>query len=351
MSFTVHNEIHLNRKFNALLFAGLGFLFFLLLLADLFLGSVHLSVPQVFDSLMGNGRDAMFDTIIWKFRIPKATTAVLAGIALSVSGLQMQTIFRNPLAGPYVLGISSGASLGVALVILGFSGLFHSASLSYLNRWTMVGAAWIGAASVLAVISVLSFRIRDIMTILILGMMFSGAASSVVTILQYFSNESLLKSFVIWTMGSLGGISQNDLWVLFLALVPGIILAIITIKPLNALLLGETYSITLGVNIRKVRVLIFISTCILTGTITAFCGPIGFIGVAVPHLCRMLFRTASHSILIPASALVGASVLLASDIISQLPGSDITLPINSVTALVGIPVIVWIVIRNQRHLS
>jgi iron complex transport system permease protein len=152
-------------------------------------------------------------------------------------------------------------------------------------------------------------------------------------------------------MGSLGGISQNDLWVLFLALVPGIILAIITIKPLNALLLGETYAITLGVNIRKVRVLIFISTCILTGTITAFCGPIGFIGVAVPHLCRMLFRTASHSILIPASALVGASVLLASDIISQLPGSDITLPINSVTALVGIPVIVWIVIRNQRHLS
>lgn len=347
----MQNEIQVNRKFNALLFAGLGFLLFLLLLADIFLGSVHFSISQISDSILGHNADSMLNTIVWKFRMPKAITAILAGIALSVSGLQMQTIFRNPLAGPYVLGISSGASLGVALVILGFSGLFHSASLTYLNRWTMVGAAWIGAASVLAIISVLSFRIRDIMTILILGMMFSGAASSIVTILQYFSNESLLKSFVIWTMGSLGGISQNDLWVLFVALMPGFVLAILTIKPLNALLLGETYAITLGVNIRKVRILIFISTCILSGTVTAFCGPIGFIGVAVPHLCRMLFRTASHSILIPASAIVGASVLLASDLISQLPGSDITLPINSVTALVGIPVIVWIVIRNQRHLS
>lgn len=334
-----------------MLFAGLSFLLFLLLAADLLLGSVHISISQFFNTLSGHSANVLSNTIIWKFRLPKALAALMAGMALSISGLQMQTIFRNPLAGPYVLGISSGASLGVALVVMGFSGAAFSSLSGYLGRWTMVGAAWVGSASVLLIILLLSFRIRDIMTILILGMMFSGATSAIVTILQYFSSESLLKSFVVWTMGSLGSISQSDLWILAVSLLPGIVLAVITIKPLNALLLGEMYATTMGINVRRVRILIFISTSILTGTITAFCGPVGFIGVAVPHLCRMMFRTASHSILVPASALVGAIVLLASDLVAQIPANDVTLPINSVTALIGIPVIIWVVIRNQRYFN
>ncbi|MDE7443826.1 MAG: iron ABC transporter permease, partial [Muribaculaceae bacterium] len=273
-------------------------------------------------------------------RMIKAVVALLAGAALSVSGLQMQTLFRNPLAGPYVLGISSGASLGVALFIIGAPILGLSASFASIG---IAGAAWIGAAAVLAIIAAVGHRIKDIMVILILGMMFSSGVSAVVQILQYLSREESLKAFVIWTMGSLGDVTASQLYILIPAIAFGLLLAILTIKPLNLLLLGEEYAITMGLDLHKSRGLLFLSTTLLAGTVTAFCGPIGFIGLAMPHVTRMLFNNSDHRILIPGTILTGAIVLLGCDMLSKL----FILPINAITALLGIPVVVWVVLRNK----
>ncbi len=259
--------------------------------------------------------------------------ALLAGAALSVSGLQMQTLFRNPLAGPYVLGISSGASLGVALVVL--AGVGSSIGVA--------GAAWIGAGAVLLVIAAIGHRIKDIMVILILGMMFSSGVSAVVQILQYISKEEALKTFVIWTMGSLGDVTYGQLAILVPAVLAGLLLAVVTIKPLNMFLFGEEYAVTMGLNIRRSRGVLFLSTTLLAGSVTAFCGPIGFIGLAMPHVTRLLFQSSDHRVLVPATILTGGSVLLLCDLVSKL----FTLPINAVTALLGIPVVVWIVLRNK----
>ncbi len=257
----------------------------------------------------------------------------MAGAALSVSGLQMQTLFRNPLAGPYVLGISSGASLGVALVVL--AGIGSSIGIA--------GAAWLGAAVVLLVIAAVGHRIKDIMVILILGMMFSSGVSAVVQILQYLSKEESLKAFVIWTMGALGDVTSGQLLILVPSVFAGLLLAVLTIKPLNLLLFGEEYAVTMGLNIRRSRSLLFLSTTLLAGTITAFCGPIGFIGLAMPHVTRMLFQNSDHHVLLPGTILSGASILLLCDIISKI----FTLPINAITALLGIPIVVWVVLRNK----
>ncbi|MEA3316709.1 MAG: iron ABC transporter permease, partial [Bacteroidota bacterium] len=283
--------------------------------------------------------------------VPKALTALAAGVGLSISGLQMQTVFKNPLAGPYVLGISAGASLGVAILLLGFSGIFIATSFSVINNWLIVIAAWIGSGLILFIILAVSMRVKDIMTILILGIMFGSATTAIVSILQYFSNESQLKAFIVWTMGSLGGVSQSQLSVLLPSVLVGVIIVSLLSKVLNAMLMGENYAKSLGLNIKLARFLIFLSTSLLAGSITAFCGPIGFIGIAVPHIARMVFKTANHNTLIPATILFGAALLLLSDIISQLPGSDNILPINSITALVGIPVVIWIIIKNQRIAS
>jgi iron complex transport system permease protein len=272
----------------------------------------------------------------------KAIMAILAGAALSLSGLQMQTLFRNPLAGPYILGVSAGASFGVALFLLG-APLFAISSTTLVTAVGTAGAAWIGAAAVLVLIIALSRRIKDIMVILILGMMLSSALGAVVEILQYLSDEAALKSFVVWTMGSLGDITLSQLSFIAPIIIIGIALAVLTIKPLNILLLGESYAITSGVNISKVRRIVFLSTTLLAGTVTAFCGPIGFVGIAAPHLARMLYRTADHRILIPASAIIGALMMLTGDIIAKL----LLLPINTITALMGIPVVVYIVTRNR----
>ena len=234
--------------------------------------------------------------------------ALLAGAALSVSGLQMQTLFRNPLAGPYVLGISSGASLGVALVVL--AGVGSSVGIAT--------AAWAGAATVLLVIAAVGHRIKDIMVILILGMMFSSGVGAVVQILQYLSKEEALKAFVVWTMGSLGDVTVPQLAVLVPSVIAGLLLAVITIKPLNLLLFGEEYAVTMGLNIRRSRGLLFLSTTLLAGTVTAFCGPIGFIGLAMPHVARMLFRNGDHRVLVPGTILSGAAVLLLCDLVSKL---------------------------------
>lgn len=259
--------------------------------------------------------------------------ALLAGAALSVSGLQMQTLFRNPLAGPYVLGISSGASLGVALVVL--AGVGSSIGIA--------GAAWLGAALVLVVIAAVGHRIKDIMVILILGMMFSSGVGAIVQILQYLSKEESLKAFVIWTMGSLGDVTFDQLAMLIPSIIAGLLLAVVTIKPLNLLLFGEEYAVTMGLNIRRSRGLLFLSTTLLAGTVTAFCGPIGFIGLAMPHVTRMLFRNSDHRVLVPGTVLSGAAVLLLCDLVSKM----FTLPINAITALLGIPIVVWVVLRNK----
>lgn len=321
-----------------------------LLILDVFLGSVSISPSETFRILTGSVHND-YSTIIMKFRIPKALTALCVGVALSVSGLQMQTVFRNPLAGPDVLGISAGASFGVAFVIMGFSANLTPESLSGFGNWLIVFAAWIGAGAIMLLVMVVSAKVRDVLTILILGIMLSGGLSAIVTILQYFSNETMLKAYVIWTMGSLGNLTNPQLKVLYISLISGLLLSIISIKPLNVFQLGENYAASLGVNIRFSRVLIFLGTSILTGSITAFCGPIGFIGIAVPHIARFIFRTADHKILIPATILTGGALMLFSDIVSQLPGSGTVLPVNAVTSLIGIPVVIWVIVSGRSNYS
>ena len=321
------------RSRSAILFAMLAALTLFLFLLDLAVGAVAVPLGDVWAALTGGDCPRATAKIILNIRLIKAVVALLAGAALSVSGLQMQTLFRNPLAGPYVLGISSGASLGVALVVL--AGFGSSIGIA--------GAAWLGAALVLVVIAAVGHRIKDIMVILILGMTFSSGVGAIVQILQYLSKEESLKAFVIWTMGSLGDVTFDQLAVLVPSIIAGLLLAVVTIKPLNLLLFGEEYAVTMGLNIRRSRGLLFLSTTLLAGTVTAFCGPIGFIGLAMPHVTRMLFRNSDHRVLVPGTVLSGAAVLLLCDLVSKM----FTLPINAITALLGIPIVVWVVLRNK----
>ncbi len=321
------------RSRSVLLFTALAALTLFLFLLDLAVGAVAVPLGDVWAALTGGDCPRATAKIILNIRLIKAVVALLAGAALSVSGLQMQTLFRNPLAGPYVLGISSGASLGVALVVL--AGVGSSIGIA--------GAAWLGAAIVLVVIAAVGHRIKDIMVILILGMMFSSGIGAVVQILQYVANDESLKMFVVWTMGSLGDVTFNQLAILIPSIIAGLLLAVVTIKTLNLLLFGEEYAVTMGLNVRRSRGLLFLSTTLLAGTVTAFCGPIGFIGLAMPHVTRMLFRNSDHRVLVPGTVLSGASVLLLCDLVSKL----FTLPINAITALLGIPIVVWVVLRNK----
>lgn len=321
------------RSRTSILFIILIALTLFLFSLDLSVGAVAIPLREVWAALTGGECPRTTAKIILNIRLIKAVVALLAGAALSVSGLQMQTLFRNPLAGPYVLGISSGASLGVALVVL--AGINIPLGLA--------GAAWAGAALVLVVIAAVGHRIKDIMVILILGMMFSSGVGAVVQILQYLSKEESLKAFVIWTMGSLGDVTIHQLVILIPSVAAGLLLAVITIKPLNLLLFGEEYAVTMGLNIKRSRGLLFLSTTLLAGTVTAFCGPIGFIGLSMPHVTRMLFSNSDHRVLIPGTILTGASILLMCDIISKL----FILPINAITALLGIPIVIWVVCRNN----
>ena len=326
----------------AILFTVLSLLTAALFTADLLVGSVAVALRDIWAALTGGSCDPAVRDIILKIRLLKAVTALFAGAALAASGLQMQTLFRNPLAGPYVLGISSGAGLGVALFLLGAPLLGVSAH-SFVQSLGIAGAAWLGAALVLLIVMAVSRRIKDIMVILILGMMFGSGVSSMVEILQYLSSEAALKSFVIWTMGSLGDVSGGNLALMLPVITAGLVLSVAVIKPLNLLLLGENYARTMGLNVQRTRTLLFLSTVLLAGTVTAFCGPVGFIGLAVPHLARMLFASADHRVLMPASMLSGAALLLVCDLISK----SLALPINTVTALMGIPVVIVVVVRNR----
>ena len=325
-----------------ILFVSLSLLLVILFVLDLLIGSVHIPLRDILGAIVGAEVDPATRLIVLDIRLIKTIVAILTGIALSVSGLQMQTLFRNPLAGPYVLGISSGASLGVAIFILGMP-LLGVATNSTLSSIGTAGAAWLGSALILTFVASASTRIKDIMVILILGMMISSGVSAVVQILQYLSNEEALKSFVIWTMGSLGDVTTNQLYLMLPAILLGLVISVAVIKPLNLLLLGEQYARTMGLNVRRSRYLIFLSTTLLAGTVTAFCGPISFVGLAIPHIARMIFCNADHRILLPASALCGAVTLLTCDIVSKW----LTLPINTITALLGIPIVIWVVIRNK----
>lgn len=340
---------------NITVFSIVGILIVLLFAVDVLLGSAQLSAADIWAALTGRPGVATdpsaYETaraIVLKFRLPKAAVALAAGAALSASGLQMQTLFRNPLAGPFVLGISSGASLGVALFLLGLPLLGAGAAGEIVRNLGMAGSAWIGAALIFTIIMAVSVRIKDIMVILILGMMIGSAATAFIEILQYFSPEGALKSFVIWSMASVGGVTAGQLGILLPVCGAGLLLSILLIKPLNMLLLGENYARTMGLNISLTRAVIFLSTTLLAGTVTAFCGPVGFIGIAVPHVARMLFAEADHRVLMPASIMLGAAIMLVCDIVSQVPGNDMILPVNTITALLGIPVVVLVIVRNRK---
>jgi iron complex transport system permease protein len=326
-----------------LIMAGLFIFMILLFVADLLLGSTRLSAGDVLRSLFGHGTPHG-EIIVMQFRLPKALTAVIAGAAMSVSGLLMQTLFRNPLAGPDVLGVSSGAGLGVALTVLTITPLFSFAPGSPLQDWSLILAAWAGAGAVMMVIMAVSARMRDIMTVLIVGLLLASAISAVVSLLQYFSNEAMLKTYVIWTMGNLGNMSYSQIRTLTVATLAGMVLAVMMIKPLNAMLMGETFSRTVGVNMKITRIILLAAASILAGSVTAFCGPLAFIGVAVPHVARIIFGTTDHRTLMPGVALSGAVILLISDMISTLPGGGQIIPVNTVTSLIGIPVVLWIII-------
>ena len=333
---------------SGMIFSLLCLLFIFFFILDIFLGSVSIRPGEIVRAIFNNSDDTT-RTILMQFRLPKAITALFVGIALSISGLQMQTLFRNPMAGPDVLGLSSGASLGVAFVILGFSSDLSPESIKGLGNWTIAAASWMGAGLMMLLIMVISSRVKNILTVLILGIMLSSAISAVVSIMQYFSNETMLKAYIIWTMGSLGNLTASQQNVMILSVLTGVVLSLVSVKMLNAMLLGEDYARSIGLDSSRSRLIIVAGTSILTGTITAFCGPIGFIGIAVPHLARIIFRTSDHKILIPGTILSGAIVMLASDIISQMPGSDNVLPVNSVTALIGIPVVIWVILRDQKN--
>ncbi len=321
---------------------------------SLTLGSVDIPLRDILKILVGAEPERKtWTTIVLNFRLPKAVTATLAGAALAVAGLAMQTLFRNPLADPFILGINSGASLGVALVVLsvGVAGISANAllvGLGLLGNLGLVVAASLGAGLILGLMLVVSHRVTSTMTLLILGLMVSYATSATVSLLLYFSVAERIQAYINWTFGSFGTVTWGQLHILAPAVLLSLVLAFFLAKPLNALLLGETYAQTMGLNVRRARLLIISSAAVLAGAVTAFCGPIGFLGIAVPHLARNLFRSSDHRLLIPACALLGATLALAADIIAQLPGSQTVLPLNAVTALIGAPVVAWVILRRTK---
>ena len=318
-----------------------------LAILDVCTGSNKIPLSDIFSYIFG-GSDLSIDYqfTIREFRLARLITAMVAGAALSVSGLLMQTVFRNPLAGPYVLGISNGASLGVAVIVLG-SGLFLPSSADVSNLAILI-AAGIGSAAVLMLILAVSMRVKDILSILIVGILVSGVVASVVNVMQFFSNEVNVKSYVVWTMGSLDSVSFDDSIVLVPVCIVVCAVLYLFSKKLNILLLGEQFAVSMGLNIKWLRVVVFVGVSALTGAVTAFCGPLGFIGLAVPHISRWIFNTSNHFVLIPASMILGAAFLLCGDILSHCLYSQGVLPINAVISILGAPFIIWIVFKNQR---
>ena len=342
-----------SRKLIIMGLVGLAVFFFI---ADILLGSVSIPFTEVISIIFsGKSDNTAWLFIIEKIRLPKAITAVLVGCGLSVSGLQMQTLFRNPLAGPSELGITAGAGLGVAAVMLtagSSTSIYAIRQLGISGSWLIIVMASLGSALVLSLILLIAGRIRDNVILLIVGVMIGTITVSVISIWQYFSQPEQLQEYIMWTFGSLGGVVQYHLYVLSGVVALGLLLAFVSSKALNALLLGENYARSMGLTIGRTRFLIMTSTSLLTGSITAFCGPIGFIGIAIPHITRSLLGTSDHRILVPATCLVGTVLMLICDIIAQMPGAQTVLPINVVTSLLGAPVVIWIIIsRNNLRSS
>ncbi|NCB26397.1 MAG: iron ABC transporter permease [Bacteroidia bacterium] len=332
-----------NKRLFLLLLALLAVAF----IGDLLTGNAPISPSEAWAALFGNSGDAIIDEIIRNYRLPKAITAVIAGSALSLSGLLMQTLFRNPLAGPDVLGVSAGAGLGVALLTL-LSSTAAYPFIATMGNMAQITAAIAGAAAVLVLILAVSARIKDSVTILVLGMIFGYVASALVTILQSFADPDSLKVFVTWTFGSLGGVTWDKMPLLLSLVVIGIVLASFMQKSLNSLLLGENYAMSTGQHIKQIRLLIITISAIITGAVTAFTGPIAFVGVVIPHFARTFFVTVNHKTILPATLLLGSILMLTCDIVSQIPLTGRTLPINAVTAVFGAPMIVWIVLKRKK---
>lgn len=314
---------------------------------DILTGFIDIPLSEIFKYIFHP--DSVSDEyflLLKEFRFPRVIVAILAGASLSISGLLMQTIFRNPLAGPYVLGVSSGASLGVAFVVMGAGGGLLSSSISY-NVITLL-AAGIGSAAVLALILAVSLKVRDILSILIIGILIAGVISSIVSILQYFATDSNLKSFVVWTMGSLESVSSQDVKLITPIILVFSSLAFTFSKKLNLLLPGENFAISMGVNIKILRIISFTAVSILTGVVTAYCGPLGFVGIAVPHISRWVFNSSNHFILIPSCIIIGGIFMLGGDILSHTFTESGILPINAITSILGAPFIVWVVFRNKK---
>jgi iron complex transport system permease protein len=333
--------------------AGLLLLLVIAFLLDVAIGSVRIPLKEVckilFSIRTGN---PTWQYIMVNIRIPKAFTAVLAGCGLSVSGLQMQTLFRNPLAGPDVLGITAGASLGVALVM--FAGgsittLYTIRELGLSGSWLIIVAACLGAAGIMMIVITVSGAVKDNVMMLIIGVMIATITLSLISIWQYFSSPELIKDYLMWTFGSLGGVAGDQLSILSIAVVAGLIISFLSSKMLDAMLLGENYARSMGLSAQRARIIIICATSLLAGSVTAFCGPIGFVGIAVPHMARSLFNTSNHRILTPACCLIGTLLMLVCDMIAQLPGSQTVLPINIITALIGGPVVIWVILRSNNR--
>ncbi len=335
-------------KRNTILFTILSLILVLTLILNISLGQVAIPFREVIKSLLGStaSKDT-WEYIIFNFRLPKAITAILVGVGLSTAGLLMQTLFRNPLAGPYVLGLSSGSSLGVAFVILGSVVLPAFLSEIILSSYGIILASCFGSFLVMLLVLLVSQRIRDTATLLIVGLMFSSFTGAIVSVLTYFSSADQLQRFTFWSMGSLGNLSWQNLLILTITILIGLALSLFSIKSLDALLLGENYAKSMGLNLKKSRYTIVFATSILAGSITAFAGPIAFVGLAVPHLSKLLFQTSNHKILFWSTIVIGGILMLFCDTISQLPGLDFTLPINAITSIIGAPIVVWLLIRKK----
>lgn len=335
--------------FYMLLIMASIFLFFFL---NLVLGSVSIPLRAVWNILWGTGNESViWQNIIWKSRVPQALTALVAGAGLSVSGLQMQTVFRNPLAGPSVLGTSSGASMGVAFVVLlsGSLGGVALSKLGFMGEIALTIAAIAGSLSIMALIVFVSQKVRGNVTLLIIGVMIGYIANAVIGVLKFFSVEEDIRAYVIWGLGSFARVSGDQMTLFICIMVVLLPLSFLLVKTLNLLLLGDAYARNLGLNIKRARLLVITCSGVLVAIVTAYCGPIIFLGLAVPHLCRGMFRTSDHRILMPASLLAGASLALVCNLIARMPGFEGALPVNSVTALVGAPVVMSVLFNKRRN--
>ncbi len=333
---------------NALLFFVLLSLLLFSFILNISLGQVSIPFKEVVKSILGlNTSKETWHYIILNFRLPKAITAVLVGVGLSISGLLMQTLFRNPLAGPYVLGLSSGSSLGVAFVVLGAGMLPTTLTPLLVTPYAIIFASCLGSFSVLLLVLLVSNKLRDTMSILIVGLMFSSFTSAIVSILTFFSTASELQKFTFWSMGSIGNLTWINISILAISVFTGLIMSLFSLKSLDTLLLGENYAKSLGLNFKQSRRLIVFATSVLAGSITAFAGPIAFIGLAVPHLSKLIFQTSNHKILFWSTILIGAIIMLLCDLISQMPGFDFTLPINAITSIFGAPIVIWLIIKRK----